>query len=155
MTKNMKIVFTVSVLLNILMAGVLAGFAVKCNQPEPWRAPPAMEKLSPEGRALMKQSFDQSRDTMRQTFQDARQLRERLNSILEAETFDPEAYAAASAALREHQVKIMERRAQTAGDLAAKLNPEDRRLMADWLSGPGKGGWRKRHFPLPTGEGPG
>ncbi len=143
MNKNMKIVFTASVLLNLLLAGIMAGYAVKCRSPDPWSAAPAMAKLSPQGKTLLKDSFDASRATMEQTFRDAKQLREKLNAILQADTFDADAYAAASAALREHQVKIMEQRAKTAGGLAAKLSPEDRRLMADWLSGPGRPGWRK------------
>ncbi len=149
MNRRFKIILTISVLLNLVFAGVAAGLAMQCAGPS-WQPKEEMAKLSPEAKSLMGESFAQNRRAMDKVFKDAKKARHDVVNILTAETFDKDAYQKASDALRERQVQIMTKRAAAAGDLAAKMTPEDRKVMADWLAGPIRGmGKGKAGPPMP------
>lgn len=143
MSKRFKIILTVSVLLNIVLAGITAGMMMQCGQPS-WQPKEEMARLSPEAKSLMGESFAQNRRAMDKVFDDAKKARRDVVRILTAESFDKGAYEKASETLRDKQVQIMAKRAGAAGDLAAKMKAEDRKIMAEWLAGPirgmGKGG---------------
>lgn len=145
MNRKLKLFFTLSVLLNILMIGTMAGFLMKCN----YRPGPDfrdMAKLSAEGKALMDATFTKSHDEMGDVFNDARAARADVIDILTADTFDKPAFDKASAKLRKIQTRIMQRRVDTAAELSEKLKPEDRKLLAEWLAGPG-GRPGSKYFP--------
>jgi uncharacterized membrane protein len=148
-SRKLKLFFTISVLLNILLIGTMAGFVAKCH----YRPGPNlhdMAKLSPAGKAMMAESFNTAHDQMGDTFAKARAARADIVAILEADTFDKKAFDAASEKLRKLQMKIMQRRTATAADLSAKLDPADRKLLAEWLAGPG-GHSPSKYFPYKKG----
>lgn len=153
MSKRFKMILTVSVLLNIVLAGVVAGLAMKCGQPS-WQPKEEMARLSPDAKSLMGESFAQNRRMMDKVFKDAKQARRDVVRILTAETFDKAAYEKASETLREKQIQIMTKRAGAAGELAAKMKAEDRKIMAEWLAGPIRGMGKGGKFGPPMPEKP-
>ncbi len=145
MSRKLKLFFTISVLINLLLVGTLAGFIAKCNY-RPGPNPDDMAKLSPAGKALMAETFTKSHDELGDIFKDARDARADVIAVLEADTFDKSAFDAASEKLRQLQTKIMQRRVDTAAELAGRLNADDRKLLAEWLAGPG-GRMPGKYFP--------
>lgn len=140
MKKHVKIVFTISIILNMLFAGMLAGMAMRPDAPPSWRDEKLMAALSPEARSLMDENFKATHEKLHPVFLQAREKRKELIGVIEAERFDPDAYRRKAAELRSLQDKIMDSRVVTAGTLAAQLKQEDRRLMSEWLAGPRRGG---------------
>ena len=91
MSQKLKLFFTISVLLNLLLIGTLAGFLFRCNY-HGGPSPAEMTKLSPEGKALMTESFQKSHDEMGDVFDQARAARADVITILQADTFDKKAF---------------------------------------------------------------
>jgi uncharacterized membrane protein len=143
-------ILTISILLNLVFAGVGAGLAIQCANGPSWKPKAEMARLSPEAKSLMGESFAKNRRAMDKVFKDAKKARHDVVNILTAETFDKDAYQKASNTLREQQVQIMTKRADAAGELAVKMKPEDRKIMAEWLAGPIRGmGKGKAGPPMP------
>lgn len=147
MNRKLKIILTVSIILNLLLLGILGGFAYKASRYMPRLDPDLRAQMSPEGRHLMARTFAESRREMGDTFRAAGNARTELQQILEAETFDPDAYQAASAELQRLQIRIMEERARRAGELAAELSAEDRKVTSRLLTSPRRGPSRAETHP--------
>lgn len=143
MNRAMKIILTVSLLLNVTLLGMGIGYSYKAWR---YRVPDsaADARMSAQARDLMTARFDTMRDEMRDTFMDMRAARKALTDIMEAEPFDPAAYDAAWATLAALQARMGTVRADTVRELAGRMEPEDRRILAQHLAskryGPGRCG---------------
>ncbi|HPF78404.1 MAG TPA: periplasmic heavy metal sensor [Alphaproteobacteria bacterium] len=128
MTKRIKIIFTLSVLLNILLAGVVAGHFI---QKDRYHRPPM--ELDQQTREKMKASFEKSREEMREFFQEMRKQRDALDEIISAPEFDRAAYDTAVSDILESKGEIVRKKAVMMGGMLSDMSVEERRKMAPFI----------------------
>ncbi len=95
MSKKMKFVFTLSVLANLLLAGLVIGHSAKR-----WRGPPpglpVAENLSVDSKALIRKVFEEERAGLQPLMQEMHGVKSDLMKAVSAETFDAGAFDAAA-----------------------------------------------------------
>ncbi len=128
MRKSLKILFTASVLLNVLLFGSHAAITYKHWANHPWQQ--AKSGLSPEARNVVARSFRASRDEIKPLAKKARAERQKLMKVFQAEEFDEEAFDKIVEDMQKHQSEIMTLKIQTMKDIAKELPPEERAKMA-------------------------
>ncbi len=147
MNRRMKLIFTVSILLNILFAGVAAGMLFKYC-----RDVPIPGDLSPEARHYVARTFQEGRKEAEPLIRDVKARRAKVETLLTGDDFDVAAYAREVDGLLGAQDKIHRHRAATMQKAVEHLSPEDRkkfsRRIVESLEGrrPGRGGHHgKKH----------
>ncbi len=132
MSRKLKIVFTLSVLLNVLLLGVLAGSCYKRNY-GPHDGPPHMReadaKLSPRVAMAMKESRKQERIL----FDQMKEARQDIMNVLEAPEFDEAAFIAASETINKAQQALADVRTKTTLDLARNATVEERKQLVSHM----------------------
>lgn len=146
MSKKIKILFTISVLLNVVLIGMAAGHMVKRWNHSPMET--AMKEMSPEGRHIvareLQNAFRDGHDDMRKM----RQTKKELKKILTAEEFDADAFESAAEKMHEMRSEMGEKRIDVTKGLAKKLSREDRSALAKKFDRGFHGGYskdKKRH----------
>ena len=91
LSKRMRVIFTLSLVLNVLFIAVGAGLLFKFARDD-IRIPPNM---SPEARHFMARTFQEGREQVKPVMAEVKAQREIVRSIITAEEFDPDAYAKA------------------------------------------------------------
>jgi Spy/CpxP family protein refolding chaperone len=125
MSKCIKIVFTLSLLLNLALAGVGVGCLwQKFNRPMPF------SNTAPETQALFKKNFEANREAMRADIDAIRAVRTTLEPIITAEKFDRKAYNAEVGKVLKARDKMGNRRADILGDILAELPQAERQKIA-------------------------
>lgn len=125
MTRRMKLVFTLSFLLNIVLIGAGAGLYYRYHEDGPM--PPDM---SPKAREFLSGTYKSGREEMKPLIDEIKERRGRVEDILTAETFDRAAYDAAVASLLDQRDVIGRKKADIMGRALADLPAEDRRAFA-------------------------
>ena len=137
MSKIVKIVLAVSLLLNVGLAGMAGSFAYKKHQHKKYIE--SMRSASPaandEVRTKMREHFRGSRDKIKQSFQQSRAAHKNLIDTLIADEFDRAAFEQAAEAFVKSQQSMVMLKVKMTGDIAADLSPEDRKAMAKSLAG--------------------
>lgn len=133
MSKKMKIIFTLSVILNVLLIGWAAGEAVhKFRKHDPVQK--IARDMSPEGRHIvaktMQSAFREGRGKMR----DMRKAKKEIKQILTAEEFDAEAFEIAAEKMHAMFAEMGKKRVEVTKQLAMQLSKEDRETLADGFS---------------------
>ena len=138
MNRSLRIVFALSLLANVLLLGFLIG-----GLPHRFGRESREERLDAVLRQLPAPTQTQFRELMEQNraADDARReqiraAREQTIEILLAEPFDASAYDAAVAKIDELRGQGSRQMAMTVKDVAADLNLEQRRILAELLKGP-------------------
>lgn len=145
MTRRMKLIFTLSLLLNILLIGTGAGLFYKFCQDGP--IPP---DLSPEARHFMARTFQEGRATIKPLITDIKKDRKALEAVIAADTFDRAAYDEGVAKVLDTKNKIGKQRADIIGAALMDLPAADRQKFArrilDGLTDrpPPKGGFHNK-----------
>lgn len=134
MSKRAKIIFTVSFLLNILLAGAVSGMIIDQSRHEPWEE--VKESLKPETQNLLARSFQQSSRNMSKTIGEMRQARQKMKEIFSANEFDETAYDKAVDQMVAAQQKLMAERLRVSKEVAKKLPQEEREKIAEKFSRP-------------------
>lgn len=146
MNRRMKLIFTVSILLNIVFIGVGAGMFYRFCQ-ERIDIPGSM---TPEARHFMAMTFQKGRDEVKPLIKDVKEQRKAVEKVITAETFDLEAYKKVTAAMLDTRDDITRKRAEIMGEALVELPLEDRKKFArrviDGLEGrrPHRGGYHKK-----------
>ena len=146
MSKTTKILFTLSIIANVLLLGAAGGMAFKDYKANAaWRE--ANSQMSPEGREMMRTSFDRMHTEMAPMFNDMRDSRQKIRIILSKEQFDAVEFELAAQKYRDIRRQMGERMSEVTKQLAASLPAHDRQTMADHLvrgfdSKGKKGSWR-------------
>jgi uncharacterized membrane protein len=146
MSKTTKLLFTLSIVANVLLLGAAGGMAFKDYKANVvWRE--ANNQMSSEGREMMRTSFDRMHSEMTPLFNDMRESREALKQVLAQEKFDPTQFDLAAQNYRNIRRQMAEKMSDVTKQLASNLPPEDRQTMADHLvrgfdSKGKKGSWR-------------
>lgn len=134
MTRTMKILLTVSVLLNVLLVGALGGYAFNAYQNRLEHNRSIHEGLSPEGLQFLDESFQRVRSEMKDNFKEARHLRKDMMDVMMAEEFDSERFDALAQEMMAMHTAMMQAKMETHKSLAEKLPASDRQQLARWLS---------------------
>jgi Spy/CpxP family protein refolding chaperone len=140
MSRRTKTFLTLSVLLNILLAGVAGGMVIEKWQREPWHN---MKELAPDTRNLLGRSYQEARAEMSATFREMREARKEINEVLEAEPFDAAAFEAGAQRMQKAQRKMIDRKIEIMKELAPQIPPEERQKLSSHLMRPYKKGDHK------------
>jgi uncharacterized membrane protein len=154
MSKKTKILFTVSILLNVLLIGAHVGMMVKMRRDNPWHY--AHENLSPETQNLVAREFQEARREMGDNMRAFHQARKDLTGILKKDKLDEDAYGEALKRMQDAQQKMTLRKIEMMKDLMAQLPPEEREKLSHRMMRPfgkhrgGKYGPQHRDVPSPA-----
>ena len=142
LSKRVKILFTLSFLLNILLIGFLVGQVVggKPNHK-------SFKEISPASQEIIKETIDKSRADMREQKQEVRQLQTQLRGLIEQEAFDKEQFKNIMGQLNDQKFKMSQHRTIKMTDTLAKLPVSDRKVVFKKMmkGGHKKGEGRNRH----------
>ena len=133
MSRRIKILFTLSVLLNIVFIGVAVGTVYKMSQKWDNHLDRKIGHLSPEMQDKIRASLWESRDEIRDLIQEGRQAKESMKDAINAEEFDVAAYDAASQQLIDLRAKAMLLRTNKTKEFIKDLPVSERRQMAGHL----------------------
>lgn len=132
MTTGLRVIFTVSVIMNVLLMGAAAGFFV-----QRWSVSPSWEitreALSPESRNIVARVFQKFHRDVKEDVGAVRSARKEMVQILKAESFDEAAFDKVQAKMQKAQFKVMEQKALITKDLAMQLSGDDRQKLAENL----------------------
>ncbi len=136
MSKKIKIVLTVSIILNVLLLGVLIGMSADDykdhrNKRADFRS--ALDKLSPEKSKMVNKTMRSLHKETRKTRKEVKKTRNKINKILSAPEFDESAYDTEIKNLKKLQAEIMDKFSIVTKDLALKLEQDERKVMAELL----------------------
>lgn len=142
MRTGIKIIFTISLLLNVLLLGAVGGhFYVRWKQ-HPWQDVRA--ELSPESRNHAARIFQGAFRDIRGVGDEARKARAELVNILSAEEFDAEAFDRQAEKLAAARARITALKIAATKDVALELDPQERAKMAQRMTDMIGGGREKR-----------
>ena len=142
MSKRIKIIFTVSIALNVLLFGAGAGHVYHHWLSHPWHEVKA--ELAPETRNIVGRTFQSAFREIRPLGQDARRARADLVKILSAQKFDEAAFDKAVERLSGVKSKMRATKIKATKDLAMQLSAEERRKMAERMAKMVGGGHERR-----------
>jgi uncharacterized membrane protein len=138
MTKTIKIIFTLSILLNLTLVGFVGADYYKKS--EHHRMPFVMDENTHE---LVKK-LKPSREEMKQRMKEARESRKVLKSIIQAKEFDLNAYQNAMNKIMDQKDEMARARVNKMGETLSQLSQEDRISLSNHmikkLSGQERGG---------------
>lgn len=126
MTKTIKLIFTISVLLNVLLLGFIGGTIHKKRSY--WKD--VKVELSEEGRDVIKKNMKASRQEMQKKFQSMKKNHSTLKKIIEAPEFDQDAYEKAVDVVLNSKDEMMRHRAQSMGKTLAELSLVERKKLS-------------------------
>ncbi|MBK9586677.1 MAG: periplasmic heavy metal sensor [Alphaproteobacteria bacterium] len=153
MSKKMKVVFTLSVLANLLLAGLVIGHSAKrWGGPPP--ALPSAENLSADSAALIRKAFEEERPALLPLIEEMRGVKSDLMDAVSAETFDTQAFDTAARKMKTTLGKMTAQRLDMFKSVSEQLPQEDRVKFADkfvrFIQGYGK----LMYKPMGPGFGP-
>jgi Spy/CpxP family protein refolding chaperone len=126
MTKTTKIIFTLSLIANLALFGIIAGNFYKRVQRH---MPPA--ELSPKSQQILEDNIKASKETMRPDFKKMKQFHEELKEIMTAENFDIEAYNMAVERILNAKDRFARQKAVVMGRTLAQLPPDERKKFSE------------------------
>jgi len=129
MSKKMKVIFTISIILNVLFIGLMVGHFQKMKKHADWHQ--VKETLAPETRDILKDTFKDRWKDMRAAFKEMRENKQAMKDVLTAEDFDPTAYDAVAEKMIEFNGTFMQGRIEAIKEVFAKLPQEERLKLAD------------------------
>lgn len=129
MSKPIKIIFTLSLLLNLILVGVSAGCLWKRHD---HKMP--FNEASEQTRTQFRAAFEERRADMRADIETVRASRATLEKIIAAEPFDRGAYNLEVQNVLNIRDRMGQRRADILGDVLEKLTAEDRVEIAQKIS---------------------
>jgi uncharacterized membrane protein len=161
-TRGWRIVLAVSLALNLAVAGLVAGAALRNAGLIPGFAPPAARDpglgpfapaLSPEDRMALRRAFAAERAGVISGLRADRADRAALLAALRAEPYDPAAVAALTARMAERQRDRAGIGQRLVEERLAAMTPEARRAFADRLEAAHARSWREQREGEGRGEG--
>ncbi len=130
MKKNMKIIFTISLLLNVLLLGLLMGFGAKS-----WHKYPRQNMvhsrpdLPPEIRETIKKSIQEAQANLKENREKLMSDSRKLTDIAAAEPFDVAAFEAAMNDIFKQQSAIEEYKRQSFLKVLSELPAAQREVL--------------------------
>lgn len=140
MNRRIRVIFTISILLNIVLIAAGVGMFYRFGQ-----GFPMPERMSPEARSFVTSTFKSGHERMKPLIVEVKERRKAVESILMNDNFDRGTYDAAVERLLDTQGRIARTKAEIMGEALNDLSPEDRKEFSqqiiDGLT-PGKPKWR-------------
>lgn len=155
MSKTTKLFFTLSVLLNLSLVGIVGGHALRQAQEGDWGSF-ASEDLSPETRQIMRQVYKDKYQEIWDMRADLRRKKGDLKDVIFAEEFDVKAFKKAASEIKKQNDRAFESRIDSFTKVLQKLPKAEREKLAqrtiDILVGHRK--WdRTKNGPRPEDKG--
>jgi len=127
-----RILLTVSLLLNLLFAGGLAGYFLRPTL-SGWDAVvgKAIKPLPPERQQIITVAFENIHQSIQNLYQESCTARDDAAKLLSAQPFDKSAYLAKIERVQEIRRQMGMKIGDELGDLTARLTPPERDLLAD------------------------
>lgn len=126
MTKTLKVIFTISVLLNIAFVGLVSGHYAK--KMKKWEA--FHSELAPETHELIKATLKNKRDIIRQKKKTEREKLAVISGVLNAEAFDEVKFKDAIEDWREFQNGVIDGKTDTMIRIASQLPQAERQKLS-------------------------
>ncbi len=148
MNRRMKLIFTASLLLNIVFIGVGAGMLYRFAKEEV----PIPGQMSPEARHFIARTFQEGREEVKPLMEQLKSRRAAVESIITAKEFNVKAYNAAVDDMLDSRDAVSRKRAEIMGRALVDLPAADRQKFAkrilDGLEGrkPRKGGFHHKYI---------
>ena len=139
MTKTVKLVFLVSLVLNILLLGVILGHVPRSLEGRPSRQErmeKALQELPDSVEARFREKFQQIRAAGEPQRQQMDSARAEALRLLGGEPFDDAAYDQQVSKIDGLREEMFKRMGQVVKQTAKELTPEERRMFADLLRRP-------------------
>lgn len=133
MSRRIKIIFTLSLLLNLVLIGVGAGAYHKMSRFW-WGGKDMRPEVSASTQQVIRTNFRQAWEDMKPLVEQARQKREAVETIIAADVFDAAAYDAAVQDLLRQRAEISALKAQNTKNFLSQIPAEDRKKMAGHLA---------------------
>lgn len=144
MSRTVKTIFTLSILLNILLITVSAGMYHKRMHPRFGPDKDMRQELSEDSRQLIRESFMSTKDQLKPVFEELRTAKDGMEEVLQADVFNEADFDAAADRLMDARDQLSRKMAENSKNFLGKLPPEDRKAMAKHMvkkmSGHGRGG---------------
>lgn len=139
MSKKLKILFTISVLLNLAFIGIVVGHGLKRYHDSPWQE--FRQQLSPETQAVMRKTFEDKKDRIFSAIRTMREKKKNLVGIISAPEFNVQAFDAAVQDWQGFNQKMMQGKMETFKGILTQLPQGERQKLArrfvDVLTGQG------------------
>ncbi len=127
MNRHLKIFFTLSLLLNITLIGVVAGAAYKRWDDD---GPRFSESRDPQFNHKMAKSMMEARKGQEPLFKEMRAAKGEINKVLAADMFDEAAFHAASEKMYAAQAAMFKARNEAMLNMAKDMSAEERKELA-------------------------
>lgn len=142
MSKTVKVIFTLSVMLNVLLLGLGGGYAYKKMNDKPWHQ--AQKNMPPDIQAMMEKNYQAMRANMETLNAQSQQAHEELGALLKSKQFDPQRFDQIASRISDLRKKMGDERMRATRTLVVQLSPEQRQKMADHFAG--RWDWRRNLY---------
>jgi uncharacterized membrane protein len=139
MNRTLKLLFLVSIILNVLLVGVLMGQLprrIETGSFREQRIEQALRDLPDPVQTRLREKFKQMRAASDPLREQLRGAREETLGILSAEPFDEAAYDRQVSKIGELQLQMLKKMGQVVKEIAKELPAEERRIFAQILRRP-------------------
>jgi uncharacterized membrane protein len=139
MNRTLKLLFLVSIILNVLLVGVLMGQLprrIETGSFREQRIEQALRDLPEPVQTRLREKFKQMRVASDPLREQLRGAREETLGILSAEPFDEAAYDRQVSKIGELQLQMLKKMGQVVKEIAKELPAEERRIFAQILRRP-------------------
>lgn len=133
MSKTAKILLAVSIILNVLFAGVVIGtysYGFKMKSSTHQELEDVVKEFPEDKRALVTESIKSLREKTKETKKEIRAKRKEVVEVLSAPEFDPALYDRKVAELHSLMDELGNEFADTARDLALNLDQDERKALS-------------------------
>jgi len=124
MSKKIRILITVSIVLNVIFLGFAVGAVYRHMDNKPWRE--LRSELAPETKHLMARQFEKNHTELETVVKRAKSQKEKLIEMLTAENFDRARFEREAKRLHGYQSQIRERKLESLAELADQLPMTER-----------------------------
>jgi len=136
MSNRVKVVLTVSLVLNVLLVGILIGFfSGDFKEHRKMRADMhrSIDNLPEEKAKLVKKTMRNLHKETKKTRKQVRKTRKNINKIISAPEFDISAYDAEIKKLQDLHAEIMDKFGKATKELALQMEQDEREVIAELL----------------------
>lgn len=127
-SRHMKVLFSLSLAMNVLLIGIVIGMAVRSYYDHPWHE--TRRTLSPEAQHHFARASQRTHREVKPLIAQARNTRTALMRVIAEDSFNEGEYERLSKKLTSLQVKIAEAKAQGVKELISELPDEDRKTFS-------------------------
>ncbi len=133
MSRNLKIIFTLSLLLNIVFIGVTVGATMRIKRYFVEREQAFSQNLPPDVSHKVAKTFRETRMNMRDHYKEARAVREKMEKVLLTDPFDEKAFDRVAEEMLQMQMKLHRSKVEATKKLAKELPPDQRHIFTKRL----------------------